>query len=137
MVTQITASPWGSKVEGQNQKPRARVPAPHFALSGGCSSARLETFPAKNGAALRGTERNGGLFSASRARGLGLDFGIAIGLSGCGGRAQDRDPLGFASFATLGFVLELLIVKEKLFPGGENEITSTVDTLQHLVLKFH
>jgi hypothetical protein len=28
-------------------------------------------------------------------------------------------------------------VKEKLFPGGENEITPTVDTLQHLVLKFH
>jgi hypothetical protein len=28
-------------------------------------------------------------------------------------------------------------VEEKLFPGGENEITPTVDTLQHLVLKFH
>jgi hypothetical protein len=28
-------------------------------------------------------------------------------------------------------------VKEKLFPGGENKITATVDTLQHLVLKFH
>jgi hypothetical protein len=28
-------------------------------------------------------------------------------------------------------------VKKKLFPGGENEITSTVDTFQHLVLKFH
>jgi hypothetical protein len=28
-------------------------------------------------------------------------------------------------------------VKEKLFPGSEDEITPTVDTLQHLVLKFH
>jgi hypothetical protein len=28
-------------------------------------------------------------------------------------------------------------VKEKLFPGSENEIISTVDTFQHLVLKFH
>jgi hypothetical protein len=28
-------------------------------------------------------------------------------------------------------------MKEKLFPGSENEITPTVDTLQHLVLKFH
>jgi hypothetical protein len=28
-------------------------------------------------------------------------------------------------------------VKEKLFPGSENEITPTVDALQHLVLKFH
>jgi hypothetical protein len=28
-------------------------------------------------------------------------------------------------------------VKEKLLPGSENEITPTVDTFQHLVLKFH
>jgi hypothetical protein len=28
-------------------------------------------------------------------------------------------------------------VKEKLLPGRENEISPTVDTLQHLVLKFH
>jgi hypothetical protein len=54
-----------------------------------------------------------------------------------GGCPQDSHPLGLASFATLGFVLELLIVKEKLFPGGENKITPTVDTLQHLVLKLH
>jgi hypothetical protein len=77
------------------------------------------------------------LFSASRAGGLGLDLGVAVGLSGCGGRAEDGDPLGLASFATLGLVLELFIVKEKLFPGSENEITPTVDTFQHLVLKFH
>jgi hypothetical protein len=31
----------------------------------------------------------------------------------------------------------LLVVKKKLFPGSENEITSTVDTFQHLVLKIH
>jgi hypothetical protein len=42
-----------------------------------------------------------------------------------------------ARLAPLGFVFELLIVKEKLFPGGENKVTPTVDTLQHLVLKFH
>jgi hypothetical protein len=97
----------------------------------------LETFTAEHGAALRGAERDGGLFSASRAGGLGLDFGIAVGLSGSGGRAEDRDPLGLTSFATFGFVLELFVVKKKLFPGSENEITSTVDTFQHLVLKFH
>jgi hypothetical protein len=28
-------------------------------------------------------------------------------------------------------------VKEKLFPGSENEVISTVDTLEHLVLKIH
>jgi hypothetical protein len=97
----------------------------------------LETFSAEDWAALRWAEGDGGLFSASRAGGLGLDLGVAVGLSGCGGRAEDRDPLGLASFATLWFVLELLIVKKKLFPGSENEITPAVHTLQHLVLKFH
>jgi len=96
----------------------------------------LKTFTAKDGTALRGTEGDGGLLSASRAGGLGLDLGVAV-LTGRGGSAEDGDPLGFASLATLRLVLELLVVKEKLFPGSENEITPTVDTLQHLVLKFH
>ena len=86
---------------------------------------------------MRGAERDGGLFSASGAGGLSLDLGVAVVLSGRGGSAEYGDPLGFASLAALGFVLELLVVKEKLFPGSENEITPTVDTLQHLVLKFH
>jgi hypothetical protein len=103
----------------------------------GRGSAGLKTFSAEYGAALRGAEGDGGLFSASRAGGLSLDLGVAVGLSGSGGRAEDRDPLGLAGFAALGLVLELFIVKEQLFPGSENEITSTVDTFQHLVLKFH
>jgi len=86
---------------------------------------------------LRGTERNGGLFPASRAGGLSFDLGVAVGLSGRWRRTEHGDPLGLAGLATLGFVLELLVVKEKLFPGSENEITPTVDALQHLVLKFH
>jgi len=96
----------------------------------------LKAFTTKDGAALRGAERNSGLFSASRAGGLGLDLGVAV-LTGRGGSAEDGDPLGLASLATLGLILELLVVKEKLFPGSENKITPTVDTLQHLVLKFH
>jgi hypothetical protein len=28
-------------------------------------------------------------------------------------------------------------VEEKLFPSREDKITPTIDTLQHLVLKFH
>jgi len=97
----------------------------------------LEALTAENGATLRGTERDRGLFSASRASGLGLDLGVAVGLSRRRGSAENGDPLGLASLATLGFVLELLVVEEKLFPSGENKITPTVDTLQHLVLKFH
>jgi len=52
-------------------------------------------------------------------------------------RSQYGDALSLAGLAALGFVLELLIVKEKLFPGGENKITPTVNALQHLVLKLH
>jgi len=86
---------------------------------------------------LRGAERDRRLFSAARAGGLSLDLGVAVVLSGGGGSAEDGDAFGFASLAALGFVLELFVVEEKLFPGSENEITPTVDTLQHLVLKFH
>ena len=86
---------------------------------------------------MRGTERYSGLLSASRAQGLGLDLGVAIGLSGGGRSAEYGDALGFASFAALGFVLELFIVKEQLFAGGENKVGSAVDTLEYLVLEFH
>src|SRR5579863_7174204 len=104
---------------------------------GGCPP-RLETFPAEDGAALRGAERDGGFFSAARAGGLSLDLGVAVVLSQrWRNRAEHRDPFGLAGFATLGLVLELLVVEEKLFPGGEHKITPTIDTLQHLVLKFH
>ena len=77
------------------------------------------------------------MLSASRTRGLGLDFGVAVGLSRRRRSAEHGNPLGFASFAAFRLVLELLIMKEKLFPSRENEITPTVDTLEHLVLKFH
>jgi hypothetical protein len=69
------------------------------------------------------------LFSASRAGGLSFDLGVTVILSGRRSRAEHGNPFGFASLATLGFILELLIVEEKLFPGGENKITVTVDTL--------
>ena len=68
---------------------------------------------------------------------MGLDFGVAVVLSRHRGRAQHRYPFGLARLAALGFVFKLLVVKEKLFPGGENEFIPTVDTLEHLVLKFH
>src|ERR1700756_4678363 len=104
---------------------------------GSCGSPCLEALSAKDGTALRWTERNSCLLSASRTRGLGLDFGVAVGLSGRRGRAEHRNPFSFAGFAAFRFVLELLVMKEKLFPSRENEITPTVDTLEHLVLKFH
>jgi hypothetical protein len=50
---------------------------------------------------------------------------------------QHGHALRLAGLASLGFILELLIVEKQLFPGGEDEISPAVDTLQHLVLKFH
>lgn len=98
-------------------------------LRGSLCSSRLKAFPTKNGAALRRAKWNCRLLSASRTSGLRLYFCISVTLPGHGGRAQHSDPLGFASLAALGLILELLVVKEKLFPGRENEVTSTVHAL--------
>jgi len=68
---------------------------------------------------------------------LGFDLGVTIILSRRRGRAQHRDALVLARLAALRFVLELLVVEEKLLPGGKDKFASTVHTLQHLVLKLH
>lgn len=46
-------------------------------------------------------------------------------------------PFAFAVLAAFGFVLELLVMEEQLFPGCKYEIRSAVDALQNLVLEFH
>jgi len=68
---------------------------------------------------------------------LSLNLGITISRSLRRNRSQNGYALAFASLTSFRFVLELLIVKEKLFPSRENEVISTVDTLEHLVLKIH
>jgi hypothetical protein len=68
---------------------------------------------------------------------LSFYFGEAVGLPRRRRCAEHRNPLGFASLTALGLILELLIMKEELFPGGENELTSAIHALQHLVLKLH
>ena len=45
--------------------------------------------------------------------------------------------LGSAGAATLGFVFELLVLKEGLFVRGEYEHAVTFKTLQNLVDEFH
>jgi len=47
------------------------------------------------------------------------------------------NPFRLARLAPLGFILELLIVEEQLFPGGEDEVGIAVDALQNPVLEFH
>jgi hypothetical protein len=44
--------------------------------------------------------------------------------------------LGFATFATLRFVLEILVVEEVLFSRCEDKIRSTINALEHAVLKL-
>src|SRR5206468_8345827 len=100
-------------------------------------SPRLEAFPAKHRASLCRTEGDGGLLAAPRAGGLGLNLRVAIVLSLGRRRTHHGQSLAFACLAAFRFVLELLVVKEKLLPGREDEIGPTVDALQHLVLKFH
>jgi len=104
---------------------------------GGRRSTGLEALATENWAPLSRTKRHGGLLTASGTRGLRFDFGVAVVLSGRRGSAEHGNALALARFAAFRFVLELLIVKEKLFPSREDEVRPTVDTLQHLVLKFH
>jgi len=51
--------------------------------------------------------------------------------------AHCRSALGLAGLAALWFVLELFVVKEKLFASRENELSAAVDAFQNPVLKLH
>ncbi len=86
----------------------------------------LEALTAKHGPPLRRLEGNGGLHAALRALGasLGPRRPAAAGLPP--GRTAARCPLELAGLASLGVVLELLVEEEKLFAGGEDELTATV-----------
>jgi hypothetical protein len=60
---------------------------------------------------------------------------VRVPLSLRGG--EDGHALRLAGFAALGFVAELLVVKKKLFPGGEDKVGTAVDASQYFILKFH
>jgi hypothetical protein len=107
------------------------------ASGSGCCPTRLKTFSAKNGTALSRPEWHSGLFPTSRAGSLGLNFREAVSLARHRRGAEHRNPLSLTSFTALGLILELLIMKEKLFPGSKNKFTATIHALQHLVLKLH
>ena len=94
---------------------------------------RLEALPTKHRTTLCRLKRNGCFLAALGTRGTCFHLRIRPG----SGNAQSCCPLPFAGFATLRFVLELLIVEEKLFTGREYEIRPAVYALQHLVLEFH
>lgn len=94
----------------------------------------LETFATEHRPPLGRTKRHRRLFAALRAVCAGFRFRERVTV-----RTDSRagGPLPFAVLASLGFVLELLIMEEQLFPGCEYEIRTTIHTLQNLVLEFH
>jgi len=108
-----------------------------YPSSRGLCSPRLKALPAEDRASLRRSKWHSRLLAAARARGLRFHLGITVVLSGHRGRTEDRDPLALACLAALWLVLELFVVEEQLLPSREDEVGPTVNTLQHLVLKFH
>jgi hypothetical protein len=77
---------------------------------------------------LCGLEGNGGFGGALRTNRPGF---CAYATAGSG------HTLDFALFATLWIVLELLIVKEKLLPGGKDKVITAIRTLQYLIDEVH
>jgi hypothetical protein len=97
----------------------------------------LEALPAQYRTALRRLERNSGrnaTFRALRPR-LGPRYARRRG-SARRTRSLSASP-ALARLAALGIVLELLIQKEKLFTGSEDELTAAICTSQQPVHKFH
>ena len=96
-----------------------------------------ETLAAEDRPALSWPERDGSFLPALRTSGAGLDARMVVRFTrnGCG--IEDGHALRLAGFAAFGLVLELFVVKEKLFPGGERKVGAAVDAGQYLVLKFH
>jgi hypothetical protein len=66
---------------------------------------------------------------------MGAGFHLAISAWSCG--PEGGNAFSFTGFATLGLVLELLIVEKQLFSRGKNEVGPAVNALQYLVLEFH
>jgi hypothetical protein len=98
----------------------------------------LKALPAQHRPSLRGPERYRGFFPALRTVRPGLSLRVRMPAR----RPMRRSPnhcysLALAIFAAFGFILELLVVEEKLFTRCEHEVRATIYTLQNLVLVFH
>jgi hypothetical protein len=57
---------------------------------------------------------------------VGFNFGARLEALAHRCDADCSQPLALAVFASFWFVLELFVVKEQLFAGGEDELTSAV-----------
>jgi hypothetical protein len=93
----------------------------------------LKAFPAEDWASLGRTKWNRRIPTALGATGSRLGLDVWLSLNG----PEYGHSLPFTVLAALGFVFELLVVEEQLLTGGEDEVRTTVDALQLLVLEFH
>jgi hypothetical protein len=96
----------------------------------------LKAFAAENWAPLRRFKRDGGFLTALGAGGASLRLVEGL-LPGLARDSEHSDPFRLANLATLGLVLELLVMKKQLLAGGEYKVGTAVNTLQDLVLEFH
>jgi hypothetical protein len=85
----------------------------------------LEAFTAKDRASLCGPEGHGRVFSALRAGRLGF----RAHLGGATAASTAFRALGFATFASLRFVLETFVGEKHLFAGSKNKFSATLRTL--------
>lgn len=101
----------------------------------GCASgaALLEAFATEHRTPLCWLKRDGRFFAAMRAARARLHFLISV----CRSRADSSNAFSFAGLAALWLVLELFVVEEKLFAGGEEKLRAAVDALEQPVLEFH
>jgi hypothetical protein len=95
----------------------------------------LKTAATEHRPSLRRTKWNRRRFAALRACGLRLR--PWIGRTRAAIAVHHRNSLGFTDFAPLGFILELLVVKELLFTGSENKFRTAIHTRQSFVLEIH
>lgn len=93
----------------------------------------LEAFAAKNWPSLGGLKWDRGLFATVRTNGMGFHSNGVRPVP----RPHHCCPLGLAFAAALWLILELFVVKKKLFPGREDEIGPAVRAFQYLVLEIH
>jgi hypothetical protein len=87
----------------------------------------LETGTAQHRPALRGPEGDRRLLATCRASGARLSAYAGTSVR----------TLRLALLATLGIVLKLFIVEEKLFASGENEFIAAIYTFEDSILKVH
>jgi hypothetical protein len=90
--------------------------------------AAQEAFAAVNRASLGRFEGNRGFTAALRA----LRGGFGFGKTG----SRRTGALGLAGLATLGLILEVLVVEEVLFSRCENKIRVAIHAFEHAVLKL-